>query len=169
MTSDPHESAGPAGPPGPAELADPAEGPDRAAAAPSPYARRASNADGLTLFEAAGGMPFFEALVDHFYAGVAADPELLRVYPEPGDLSGARHRLTLFLAQYWGGPMTYTEERGHPRLYMRHVPFPVGARERDAWLRHMRAAVAHIDPHPVIAIRLNEYFDRAAEAMRNRD
>jgi hemoglobin len=149
---------------------EPAASPDDSASAePSPYARRASNAEGITLYEAAGGMPFFEALVDHFYAGVASDPALLRVYPDPEDLSGARHRLTLFLAQYWGGPMTYTQERGHPRLYMRHVPFPVGAAERDAWLRHMRAAVAHLDPHPVVAVRLLEYFDRAAEAMRNRD
>ena len=123
----------------------------------------------VTLYDAVGGMPFFEALVDRFYDGVQGDPALLALYPEPHDLGPARHKLTLFLAQYWGGPMTYTEERGHPRLYMRHVPFPVGARERDAWLRHMRAAVAHLDPHPVIAVRLLEYFDRAAEAMRNRD
>ena len=72
-------------------------------------------------------MPFFESLVDRFYAGVASDPGLLRLYPEPDDLSGARHRLTLFLAQYWGGPTTYNDERGHPRLRMRHVPFAIGA------------------------------------------
>jgi hemoglobin len=122
-----------------------------------------------TLYEAAGGMPFFESLVDRFYAGVASDPELLRLYPESDDLSGARHRLTLFLAQYWGGPTTYDEERGHPRLRMRHVPFAIGPAERDAWLRHMREAIAWVDAPPAVAQRLHAYFDMAAEAMRNRD
>ena len=86
-------------------------------------------------------MPFFVALVDKFYAEVAGDPVLLAVYPEPDDLTAARHHLALFLAQYWGGPRTYDEERGHPRLRMRHAPFPIGPAERDAWLRHMRAAI----------------------------
>jgi hemoglobin len=121
-----------------------------------------------TLYEQAGGMPFFEALVDRFYEGVASDPELLRVYPSPDDLSGARHRLTLFLAQYWGGPATYNDERGHPRLRMRHVPFEIGPAERDAWLRHMREAVAFVEPPPAVVARLLAYFDMAAEAMRNR-
>ena len=114
-------------------------------------------------------MPFFEALVDRFYEGVAADPDLLRVYPRPDDLSGARHRLTLFLAQYWGGPSTYNDERGHPRLRMRHSPFEIGPAERDAWLRHMREAVAFAGPPPAVAARLLAYFDLAAEAMRNRE
>src|SRR3954447_12262425 len=95
------------------------------------YTRRRGE---VTVFEAVGGMPFFEALVDRFYEGVAADPNLLAVYPEPDDLSGARHRLTLFLAQYWGGPDTYGRERGHPRLRMRHAPFAVGPDARDRWL-----------------------------------
>jgi hemoglobin len=123
----------------------------------------------ISLYDAAGGMPFFESLVDRFYDGVAADPDLLAVYPEPDDLSGARHRLTLFLAQYWGGPTTYDEERGHPRLRMRHAPFAIGPNERDAWLRHMREAIAWTDPPPGVAARLHEYFDMAADAMRNRD
>jgi hemoglobin len=121
------------------------------------------------LYEAAGGMPFFEGLVDRFYEGVAADPELLRIYPEPDDLTGARHRLTLFLAQYWGGPETYNAERGHPRLRMRHFPFEIDPAARDAWLRHMREAIAWMDPPPEVASRLHSYFDMAAEAMRNRD
>lgn len=125
--------------------------------------------DEPSLFDAAGGMPFFESLVDRFYAGVASDPDLLAVYPEPDDLSGARHRLTLFLAQYWGGPTTYDAERGHPRLRMRHAPFAIGPRERDAWLRHMRDAIASADPTPAVAQRLHQYFDMSAEAMRNRD
>jgi len=121
-----------------------------------------------SLYDEAGGMTFFEALVDRFYEGVAGDPALLAVYPEPDDLTGARHRLTLFLAQYWGGPTTYNDERGHPRLRMRHMPFTIGPGERDAWLRHMRAAVAALDPPPGVASRLHAYFDMAAEAMRNR-
>lgn len=125
--------------------------------------------EGVTLYDAAGGMPFFEALVDRFYRGVAADPVLLALYPEPDDLTAARHKLTLFLAQYWGGPATYSQERGHPALRMRHAPFAIGADGRDRWLEHMRAAVASLDPPADIAIALREYFDRAAEALRNRD
>ena len=120
-----------------------------------------------SLFDAAAGMPFFEALVGRFYESVAADPVLRRVYPEP-DLSGAQHRLTLFLAQYWGGPTTYNDERGHPRLRLRHFPFEIGSLERDRWLVHMREAIAWAQPAPEIAERLQQYFDVAAEAMRNR-
>jgi hemoglobin len=120
-----------------------------------------------TLYEAVGGMPFFEALVDRFYDGVAADPELLALYPRPDDLAPARRHLTLFLAQYWGGPTTYSEERGHPRLRARHLPFTIGDAERDRWLRHMRAAVAALDPPPEIADALLGYFGPAADAMRN--
>jgi hemoglobin len=124
--------------------------------------------DEISIYEAAGGMPFFEALVDRFYDGVDADPDLRPIYPEP-DLAGARHRLTLFLAQYWGGPSTYDLERGHPRLRMRHAPFAIGPAQRDAWLGHMRAAIASVAPEPEIAARLEAYFGMAAEAMRNRD
>jgi hemoglobin len=123
----------------------------------------------MTVYEAAGGMPFFEALVDRFYAGVAADPDLLALYPEPEDLSGARHRLTLFLAQYWGGPDTYSQERGHPRLRMRHATFAVGPDARDRWLTHMRDALDALDPPPEIRARFDEYFAFAAESMRNQD
>ena len=124
--------------------------------------------DEISLYEAAGGLRFFEALVDRFYEGVAADPDLRPIYPEP-DLAGARHRLTLFLAQYWGGPTTYDLERGHPRLRMRHAPFAIGPAQRDAWLGHMRAAIASVAPPLEIAARLEAYFGMAAEAMRNRD
>jgi hemoglobin len=123
----------------------------------------------VSVYEAAGGMPFFEALVDRFYEGVAADPVLVRLYPEPDDLSGARHRLTLFLAQYWGGPPTYGQERGHPRLRMRHAPFAIGPDERDRWLTHMRAAIDSLSPEPEVRAKLEEYFGFAAESMRNRD
>ena len=121
------------------------------------------------MFEAAGGMPYFEALVGRFYEGVATDPVLTRLYPEAPDLSGARHRLTLFLAQYWGGPTTYSDERGHPRLRMRHVPFAIGPDERDRWLLHMRAAIDAVDAQPEVRSRLHEYVTMAAEAMRNRE
>jgi hemoglobin len=123
----------------------------------------------VSVFEAAGGMSFFEALVDRFYEGVAADEVLLRVYPEPDDLSHARHHLTLFLAQYWGGPTTYSEERGHPRLRMRHAPFAIGPEERDHWLAHMQAALDAVAPEPELRAKFDEYFGFAAESMRNRD
>jgi hemoglobin len=124
-------------------------------------------ADTSTLYDRAGGTPFFEALVDRFYAGVASDPVLRPVYPEP-ELAGAQHRLTLFLIQYWGGPTTYDQERGHPRLRMRHAPFAIGPAERDRWLVHMRAVLAELAPPAEIAAQLERYFATAAEAMRNR-
>lgn len=114
-------------------------------------------------------MPFFERLVDAFYEGVATDEVLLPLYPEQPDLTGARHRLTLFLAQYWGGPTTYMEERGHPRLRMRHFPFHVGPLERDRWLVHMAAAVEQ-EAGPLGADLVDEmmtYFVSAAEHLRN--
>jgi len=123
----------------------------------------------LTVFEAAGGMAYFEALVDRFYDGVATDSVLLRLYPEAPDLSGARHRLTLFLAQYWGGPTTYSDERGHPRLRMRHVPFAIGPAERDHWLVQMRAAIDAVDAPAEVRSRIHEYVTMGAEAMRNRE
>ncbi len=121
-----------------------------------------------TLFERAGGMPFFEALVSRFYAGVAADPILRPLYPDQ-DLAPAARRLTLFLAQYWGGPRTYDTERGHPRLRMRHAPFAIDGAARDRWLVHMRAAIAELAPAPDVAADLERYIAMAAEAMRNRD
>lgn len=121
----------------------------------------------VTLYDAVGGMPFFEALVERFYDGVRDDPVLLSLYPEPEDLVPARHKLALFLAQYWGGPTTYHEERGNPALRMRHAPFAIGADERDRWLTHMRAAVGAVDPPPEVAKALFDYFDLAADALRN--
>ena len=123
--------------------------------------------DQQTLYDEAGGMPFFEALVGRFYEGVAADPVLGPLYPAD-DLDGARHRLTLFFAQYWGGPRTYDEERGHPRLRMRHVPFAIGPAQRDAWLRLMRASIDAAAAPTTVTERLHAYVDMAAEAMRNR-
>lgn len=120
----------------------------------------------VSVYEAAGGMPFFERLVDAFYEGVAVDTVLRPLYPDE-DLGPARRRLTLFLAQYWGGPTTYMEERGHPRLRMRHMPFRVGPAERDHWLAHMAAAVEReTNPGPV-RDALMQYFVPAAEHLRN--
>jgi hemoglobin len=122
----------------------------------------------VSLYDAVGGMPFFEALVDRFYDGVRSDPVLLALYPEPEDLAPARHKLTLFLAQYWGGPSTYNEERGHPALRMRHAPFAIGSEARDRWLAHMRAALAALDPPADAERELSDYFELAAESLRNR-
>ena len=122
-----------------------------------------------TLYERVGGQPFFVALVDRFYDGVAADPVLLRLYPQPDDLGPAREHLTLFLVQYWGGPTTYSDERGHPRLRMRHAPFAIGPTERDRWLVHMRAAIDASTDDDEVAAALVAYVEMAAEAMRNRE
>jgi hemoglobin len=119
-----------------------------------------------SVFELAGGEATFRLLVQRFYAGVAADPVLRAVYPEE-DLSGATERLTLFLIQYWGGPTTYSDQRGHPRLRMRHQPFAIGQPERDAWLRHMTAAVESIDLAPAVRKALLDYFETASTAMIN--
>ena len=124
--------------------------------------------DAVSLYDAVGGMPFFERLVARFYEGVAGDEVLRPMYPEE-DLGPAARRLTLFLAQYWGGPTTYQEERGHPRLRMRHAPFSIGRAERDRWLVHMRAAVADLDPPEPIRRALLDYFDLGAETVRIRD
>lgn len=121
-----------------------------------------------TLYDLVGGMPFFERLVDRFYEGVAADDLLRPLYPE-ADLAPARRRLTLFLAQYWGGPTTYSRERGHPRLRARHFAFPIGGPERDRWLLHMRAAIDESAAPADARERLHDYVTRAADAMVNRE
>lgn len=119
-----------------------------------------------SVYELAGGEPAFRALVQRFYAAVAEDPVLRRVYPEE-DLSGATERLTLFLIQYWGGPATYSEQRGHPRLRLRHRPFVIGQAERDAWLKHMTEAVSSLDLAPAVHKTLVDYFETASTAMIN--
>jgi hemoglobin len=123
--------------------------------------------EGGRLYEAVGGMPFFERLVGDFYTGVAGDDVLAPLYPEAPDFSGARRRLTLFLAQYWGGPGTYSDERGLPRLRMRHFPFPVGPRQRDRWLVHMTSAVEANSRPGEVRDALLRYFVSAADQMVN--
>ncbi len=120
-----------------------------------------------SVYEQLGEMPYFEALVDRFYDGVEHDDVLAPLYPEAPDFTGARHRLTLFLAQYWGGPTTYNEERGHPMLRARHLPYPVGPLQRDRWLVHMTAAVEASDASDELQQELLAYFLRAAEHLRN--
>lgn len=120
-----------------------------------------------SVYDLAGGEPAFRLLVERFYAAVGEDPVLRAVYPEE-DLSGATERLTLFLIQYWGGPQTYSEQRGHPRLRLRHQPFAIGRAERDAWLRHMTAAVESLDFAPGVRKALLDYFETASTAMINR-
>jgi hemoglobin len=119
-----------------------------------------------TFYEAVGGEPTFRKLVAAFYEGVATDPVLRPLYPE-ADLAPAEERLRLFLIQYWGGPGTYSERRGHPRLRMRHAPFRIGPTERDAWLRHMRAAVDVLGLDPAHERTLWQYLERAALHMVN--
>ncbi|MGI8879326.1 MAG: globin [Jatrophihabitans sp.] len=119
-----------------------------------------------TLYDAIGGEETFRLLVDRFYAGVATDPALRALYPED-DLGPAADRLRMFLIQYWGGPGTYSELRGHPRLRMRHAPFRIGVAERDAWLRHMRAAVDSLDLAEEARDQLWAYLTTAADSMRN--
>jgi hemoglobin len=119
----------------------------------------------VSLYEAVGGMETFVRLVDAFYAGIEADPLLRPMYPP--DLTESREHLALFLAQYFGGPTTYSERRGHPRLRMRHLPFRVGAAERDAWMRHMSAAVEAVgipSPHREAMLA---YFTHVADFLRN--
>jgi hemoglobin len=120
----------------------------------------------VTFYEAVGGEATFRKLVDAFYAGVADDEILRPLYPED-DLGPAADRLRLFLIQYWGGPNTYSIERGHPRLRMRHAPFRVGPRERDAWITHMHAAVRSLDLPIDQEAPLWEYLERAAQFMVN--
>jgi hemoglobin len=122
----------------------------------------------ITVYEAVGGQRFFDELVDRFYAGVADDPILLPLYPDQEDLTGAKERLALFLGQYWGGPTTYSDTRGHPRLRMRHFPFRIGQAERDAWLARMSEAIDGAeDLHPEIAERFAQYFTMAADHLVN--
>ena len=119
-----------------------------------------------TLYERVGGEPFFVALVGRFYAVVASDSVLRPLYPP--DLEPAKAHLAAFLAQYWGGPALYSAERGAPRLRMRHQPFAIGQAERDAWVRHMTAAVRASGASGEDMGQLIEYFEKTATFLMNR-
>ena len=121
-----------------------------------------------TFYERVGGHDTFRRLVAEFYRGVAGDPPLRQMYPEQ-DLGPAEDRLRMFLEQYWGGPTTYSERRGHPRLRMRHVHFAVTPTQRDRWLRHMNAAIDTITDRlsPIDEQQMRAYMAHAAQAMVN--
>lgn len=120
-----------------------------------------------SVYDSVGGMVFFRRLVDAFYRRVEHDEVLVLLYPED-DMAGARERLTLFLGQYWGGPTTYSERRGHPRLGMRHTAFWIDQDARDRWVTHMNAAIDEVTPPEDVAQVMRDYFDMAADAMMNR-
>ena len=119
-----------------------------------------------SFYDQVGGHETFRKLAQRFYAGVAGDPQLRAVYPED-DLGPAEMRFLMFLEQYWGGPTTYSQDRGHPRLRMRHAPFKVTTTQRDRWLKHMMAAVDSLDLAPANDRILRDYFDRAADSLVN--
>jgi hemoglobin len=119
----------------------------------------------LTLYDQIGGLETFRRLVDAFYQGVENDPILRRMYPD--DLTESREHLALFLAQYFGGPDTYSQQRGHPRLRMRHLPFRIDAAARDAWLTHMRAAVEAVAPPEAARSVMLGYFQQVADFLVN--
>ena len=128
--------------------------------------------DDRSVYDIVGG-EFFVSLVDAFYDGVEHDEVLIRLYPEGSDTVGARRRLAQFLAQYWGGPDDYMQERGHPRLRMRHFDFAIGELERDHWLMHMATAIETVIPsvnekdREYVTIQLAQYMVNAAEHLRN--
>ncbi|MGQ0679323.1 MAG: globin domain-containing protein [Actinomycetota bacterium] len=119
-----------------------------------------------TMYERVGGKPWFEGLVDRFYAGVETDPILRPLYPS--SLEDARAHLTGFLVQYWGGPSDYSTQRGHPRLRMRHINFSIGWAERDAWYQHMAAAVKAGKLDPADEKEMLDYFNTSATFLINR-
>jgi hemoglobin len=121
---------------------------------------------GGNFYELVGGKETFRKIAAKFYEGVAADEILRPMYPEE-DLGPAAERLQLFLEQYWGGPTTYQELRGHPRLRMRHNPFKINPQAREHWLMHMRSAVESVGLSPLHQAEMWAYFDRAATAMLN--
>jgi hemoglobin len=125
----------------------------------------------VTVHQAVGGDEFFVELVERFYVGVADDPIMRPMYPD--DLTEPKRHLAGFLIQFWGGSQAYSAERGHPRLRMRHFPFQIGPDARDAWVRHMLAALNSMvderDILPEAEMAMRDYFVRSAEAMRNAD
>jgi hemoglobin len=122
-----------------------------------------------SFYETVGGERLFRDLVDHFYSAVEDDPVLRPLYEDEdlGEGGAARNRLTMFLVQYWGGPTTYSDLRGHPRLRMRHGAWRITTRERDAWLSHMTAALAKVDLPDAERAELRDYLENAAHALVN--
>lgn len=123
--------------------------------------------DEVSLYQEVGGSDFFVELVNKFYEGVINDEVIISLYPDRTNLDGAKERLSLFLIQYWGGPTTYSDERGHPRLRQRHFPFAIGERERDHWLMHMQGAIDAMPTSDSVRTRLSEYMSNAAQHLVN--
>ena len=123
---------------------------------------------GDSFYDQVGGHETFEALVHKFYEGVAEDPTLRALYPEE-DLGPAEGRLRMFLEQYFGGPTTYSQQRGHPRLRMRHVNYAVTPDQRDRWMRHMFTAMDSLDLPEAHDAAMRDYFTRAADMLINAD
>ena len=122
--------------------------------------------ESVSFYDEIGGWDTFHRLVERFYLGVATDPVLRPMYPEE-DLSGAQERFTLFLVQYWGGPTTYSDTRGHPRLRMRHAPYAVTPDAKEHWLLHFRAALDEADLTPEQDEKFWNYITYAAQSMVN--
>ncbi len=131
--------------------------------------RSSENGDAVsdTLWQQVGGTQTFETIVRRFYAGVREDPVLAPMYPQD-DWDGSEWRLRAFLEQYWGGPTSYSEQRGHPRLRMRHMPFAVTPEAKEHWLMHMHAALDEAELPPMHDAAFRDYIERAALAMVNR-
>lgn len=144
----------------------PADAGARARADAGAAASPAAQPENASFYDQVGGHETFVKLARVFYEQVAADPEFRAMYPE-ADLGPAEERLRMFLEQYWGGPKTYSEQRGHPRLRMRHAPYTVDFAARDTWLRHMRAAVDALELPPLLDETLWDYLERAAHSMVN--
>ena len=123
--------------------------------------------DEVSLYQEVGGSDFFIELVNKFYEGVINDEVIISLYPDRNDLEGAKERLSLFLMQYLGGPTTYSDERGHPRLRQRHFPFAIGECERDNWLMHMQGAINAMPTSDSVRTRLSEYMSNAAQHLVN--
>ncbi|MFC7402588.1 globin [Citricoccus sp. GCM10030269] len=146
--------------------------PDPASAAPPSEAQSSeaqpseAQPENASFYDQVGGHETFVKLARVFYEGVAADPEFRAIYPEE-DLGPAEERLRMFLEQYWGGPRTYSEQRGHPRLRMRHMPYTIDFAMRDRWLQHMRVAVDSLELPPLYEQTLWDYLERAAHSMVN--
>lgn len=119
-----------------------------------------------TIYQQIGGEATLRRMVDVFYARVQLDPVLSPMYPED-DLAGSKHRLSLFLVQFFGGPQTYSQERGHPRMKMRHSPYAIGPLERDTWLTHMLAAIDETGIEEPMRTLMRDYFIRTAEHLMN--
>ena len=132
----------------------------------TPQDNAGSQNEVATLSERVGGYQFFVELVERFYQSVEADLSLRRLYPE--DLEPGKTHLAAFLAQYWGGPLRYSLERGHPRLRQRHMQFPIGQKERDAWVTHMVSALDSMEILVDEAILMEDYFKSTATFMINR-